>query len=128
MTGKKVFTEPRGRIMNVIYDIIELQNARLLISDAVHGKILYRVMQYDYEWELFYTITESSTSKCTLTLELIGDRPDKEKEILRQLALLVSLLGGGPDGVEIAEVKKPERNGNGHARAAYVPESEGSGA
>ena len=127
MTGKKVIAEPRGRIMNVIYDIIELQNARLMISDAVHGKILYRVMQYDYEWELFYTIAESGKSKCTLILELIGDRPEKDKEILRQLALLESMLGGGAGGVEIAEVKKPERNGNGHAKAAYLPESEGSG-
>ena len=127
MKGTKKYDEPQGRVMNVIYDIIELQNARLMISDAVSGRILYRLEQYGNEWELFYTVKPQGKAKSTVTLEVIGGRPDKEREIHRHLTLLSAMLGEKSEGVTISEVRKPERNGNSHAKAAYVPESEESG-
>ena len=56
--GKKVFSNDKRYIKNTIYDIIELQNGDLILSDVPHGRVYYRLTMYGYEWEIIYTITE----------------------------------------------------------------------
>ena len=102
MEGKKVFPKDKRYIINTIYDIIELQDGDLMLSDVTHGKVYYKLAMYGYEWELIYTITTISEIKSNVTLRLIGDRQDKEQEIRREFALLEAMLGGGAE-VEIVD-------------------------
>ena len=100
MEGKKVFSNDKRYIINTIYDIIELQNGDLILSDVPHGRVYYRLTMYGYEWEIIYTITEIGFENSEVTLRLIGDRQDKAQEIRREIALLEAMLGGGADNVE----------------------------
>ena len=102
MEGKKTFKSPKGDIFNTIYDIIELQNGDLILSDARLGRLHYQVTMYDYVWEMLYTITETGSNRSDVSLRIIGDRQDKAKEIRREFALLESMLNGGVN-VEMVE-------------------------
>jgi len=97
MVGRKTYQNSKGDIFNTIYDIIELQKGELILSDTRLGRLQYQVTMYDYEWEILYTITESSGSRSDVTMRIIGDRQDKQKEIRREFALLESMLLGGAD-------------------------------
>jgi len=101
-------TYPRSKeyIINTIYDIIELQKGKLLLSDAVRGIVHYRISMYGYKWELMYTVTDtqgntrrgasgrsgSREGKSSVTIRIIGERRENEKEMRRALALLESML------------------------------------
>lgn len=102
MRGKKKYSHPKRYVLDTIHDIVELQNGELIISDAVHGRILYRVSMYGRKWELLYTIVSLDKAMCSVTIEIDGERRDKEKEIRREFALLDVMLDGGSQ-VEIAE-------------------------
>ena len=97
MEGRKTFLNDKRYVINTIYDIIELQNAKLIFCDMNRGRVYYKLMMYGYEWELMYTIVETGGKKSDVTLRLIGDRQDKAKEIRREFALLEMMLGGGAD-------------------------------
>ena len=97
MEGIKTYRNSKGDIFSTIYDIIELQNGELILSDTRLGRIQYQVTMYDYVWELLYTIKETSWDQSDVTLRVIGDRQDKAKEIRREFALLDALLEGGAD-------------------------------
>ena len=102
MQGIKTFTRNKGDIINAIYDIIELQNGELILSDSRRGKVHFQVTMYGYVWELLYSISDMGISKCDVSLRVVGDRQDKAREIRREFALLETILGGGAD-VEIVE-------------------------
>ena len=95
MEGKKSYKLPKGYIFSTIYDIIELQNGELILSDTRHGRIHYQVAMYGYVWELLYVVTDIGISKTDVTLRIIGERKDNAKEIRREFALLDSMLEGG---------------------------------
>lgn len=97
MEGKKTYAHGKGFILNTIYDIIELQKGDLILSDAKHGKVYYKVGMYGYVWELLYSINERDGNTSDVSLRIIGDRQDKVREIRRELALLESMLGGGAE-------------------------------
>lgn len=102
MRGKKKYSHPKRYVLDTIHDIVELQSGELIISDAIHGRILYRVSMYGRKWELLYTVVSLDKAKCSVTIEIDGERRDKEKEIRREFALLDVMLDGGPK-VEITE-------------------------
>jgi len=101
-------TYPRTKefIINTLYDIIELQKGKLLLSDAARGIVYYRISMYGYEWELMYTITEiqgqtgrnasgscdPNKSQSSVTLRIIGEQRENEKEMRRAFALLEAML------------------------------------
>ena len=95
MEGRKTYHKPKNFILNTIYDIIELQNGAIILSDAIHGRVHYHVSMYGYEWELLYTIADVGRNKSDVTLSVYGERHDKAKEIRREFALLDSMLEGG---------------------------------
>ena len=80
--------------MNTIFDIIELQKGRLILSDAIRGVVYYKVSMYGHEWELMYNIGEiyRQTNQSSVTLRIIGERRENEKEMRRAFALLESML------------------------------------
>lgn len=127
MRGNKKYSHPKRYVLDTIHDIVELQNGQLMISDAVHGRILYRVSMYGRKWELLYTVVSLDKAKCSVTIEIDGERRDKEMEIRREFALLDVMLDGGPQ-VEITEeaahgspYQQPPRSG---FPFAYDPDNE----
>ena len=105
MEGIKTFSRCKGDIINAIYDIIELQKGELILSDSRRGKIHFQVTMYGYLWELLYAITDMGTSKCDVSLRVVGERRDKAREIRREFALLDMMLDGGAD-VKIVDFDK----------------------
>jgi len=97
MEGKKAYQKSKKLILNTIYDIIELQNGDIILSDANLGRVQYQVSMYGYQWEFLYIINEKDAGKSTVTLRVIGERKDKAKEIRREFALLDAMLEGGAE-------------------------------
>jgi len=97
MEGKKTYSKPKKIILNNIYDIIELQNGEIILSDAKLGRVQYQVTMYGYKWEFLYIISEINPGISTVALRVIGERKDRAKEIRREFALLDSMLEGGAD-------------------------------
>jgi len=95
MEGKKTYLKSKRTILNTIYDIIELQNGDIILSDVNLGRVHYEVTMYGYQWEFLFIITEKSVEKCDVSLRVLGERKDKAKEIRREFALLESMLEGG---------------------------------
>ena len=94
MEGNKTYSLPKGFVLDTIYDIIELQNGKLILSDAIHGRIHYHISMYGNTWELMYTVVGMDKNKSNVTISVCGERQDKEKELRRQFALLDSFLEG----------------------------------
>jgi len=97
MEGNKTYQKSKSYIFNTLYDIIELQNAEMIICDTIQGKLLYQATMYGYVWQLLYSISEIGNSKCEVSISVIGERQDKKREIRRQFALLDAMLEGGAE-------------------------------
>ena len=95
MEGSKTYNNTKGEILNTIYDIIELQNGKMQISDSIRGRVFYQLTMYGYEWQLLYKITELGQKRCEVSLSVTGERKDKERELRSEFALLDSMLEGG---------------------------------
>jgi len=93
--GIKTFDRSKGEIINAIFDIIELQNGELILSDSKRGKVHFQLTMYGYVWELLYAIDDKGIGRCDVSLRVIGERQDKEGEMRREFALLETILNGG---------------------------------
>jgi len=106
MERTKAYPRSKEFIMGTLYDIVELQKGKLLLSDAARGIVYYKLSMYGYEWELMYTISEIQDKvilgaisgpgppweQSGVTLRIIGERRENEKEMRRAFALLESML------------------------------------
>jgi len=95
MEGKKSYPKPKAYILNTIYDVIELQNGQLIMTDTKRGRVHYQVSMYGYVWELLYIVSDNEAERSEVSLRVIGERKDKAKEIRREFALLDAMLEGG---------------------------------
>jgi len=100
MEGSKTYSNTKGEILNTIYDIIELQNGKMQISDSIRGRVFYQLTMYGYEWQLLYKIKELGNARCEVSLSVTGERKDKVRELRSEFALLDSMLEGGA-GVKV---------------------------
>ena len=98
MEGNKCYTDSKEEILNTIYDIVELQNGQLLISDVIHGRILCKLSMYGNTWEFMYTVSATNGGKHNVNISVSGDHINKERELRRAFALLDSLLDNAPRG------------------------------
>jgi len=106
MECARTYQRSKEFILNTIYDVIELQKGRLILSDTARGIVYYKLSMYGHEWELMYTITEirgeakqsapvkpgSRKEQCQVAIRIIGEKRENEKEMRRALALLESML------------------------------------
>jgi len=97
MEAGKTYGKSKDYIINTIYDIIELQNGEIILTDVVHGRVHYHLTMYGYVWELLYTVTSLGEQESEVTLKVSGERRDKEKELRRGFALLDSMIEGGAE-------------------------------
>ena len=108
MERTKTYPRSKEFIVNTLYDMIELQKGSLILSDYIRGIVYYKLSMYGYEWELMYTVTETeklghmsrgATAKAiqpsgqsSVTLRIIGERRENEREMRRALNLLEAML------------------------------------
>jgi len=101
MEGKKIYLQPVSMLLAAINDIVELQNGKLTFSDTPHGKIHFRVRLYAAKWEYRFSVKDIGDNRCIVEIELDDDTYKKEGKILREFALLDSMLVANAQ-VEIA--------------------------
>jgi len=106
MERTKTYARTKEYVLCTLYDIIELQKGSLILSDAARGIVYYKISMYGYEWELMYTVDDAqrqagrdpppdpgqSKGKSSVTLRIIGERRENEKEMRREFALLEAML------------------------------------
>ena len=107
MVESKVYFQPRDYVLGAINDIKELQNGRGTPSDIDNGKINFMVRLYRAKWEFRFTVTDIGKNRCNVEIEINGDVQNMEEKILREYALLDSMLA------EIANVEFVEKEGTG---------------
>ena len=92
MTGNRVYFQPWDYVLGAIHDIKELQNGKGTFSDAENGTISFFVSMYCTEYEYRFTVTDIGKNRCRVEIGVSGDVRDKEDKILREYALLDSML------------------------------------
>lgn len=102
LLGKRIYLQPMGMVLDTINDIVELQKGKLTYSDTPHGKINFLVKMYAFKWELSFTVTDIGKNRSQVQIEIDGDTQSKEKLILREFALLDSMLIAGAQ-IEITD-------------------------
>ena len=95
MEGKKVYYQPYGRVLDAINDIVELQKGKLTFSDTPHGKIHFLIKMYAFKWELQFAVTDLGNNRSNVILVVGGEKRGKEDVMLREFALLDSMLMSG---------------------------------
>jgi hypothetical protein len=92
MEGTKIYLQPMGTVLNTINDIVELQNGKLTFSDTPNGRIHFLVRMYASRWEYQFAVTDIGQNRCQVQIEIDEAFNEKEREILREFALLDSML------------------------------------
>ena len=84
-------------VLNGINDLVEIQRAKVTLADTKRwsGKIHYVVRLYGLKREYVFSVDEIERNRSQVRLEMSGEefvKPDKTDLILRQFALLDSML------------------------------------
>jgi len=92
VTAERVYFQPMSYVLAAVHDIKELQKGRGTSSDIAQGKINFLVRLYFSKWEFCFTVTDIGKNRCKVEIEIAGDVPNKEEKILREYALLDSMM------------------------------------
>ena len=92
VTGKKIYLQPMETVLNTIHDTVELLRGRPTVSDTPNGKVKTRLTMYGYKWDVIYTVADIGRNRCSVAVEIEGERQDKKREIRSVFALLDSML------------------------------------
>ena len=95
--GSKIYLQPVKMVYETIRDIVEIQKASVTrsVANPWCGEVHYIVRLYGSKWEFHFSIDDIEKKRCNVRLEVDAqelDRPDKNNLILRQFALLDSML------------------------------------
>ena len=92
MEGRKIYLQPMGTVLSAVLDIVELQKGRVAYSDTPNGQIRFSVRMYGFKWELGFTVADIGKNRCTVQIEVAGEERGRERMVLREFALLDSML------------------------------------
>jgi hypothetical protein len=92
LTGSRIYLQPKLSIVNTILDIVELQNGRTTFTDTRNGRVHFTVSMYGYEWEYRFDIRDIGRNRSRVTIDVEGDTKNKTRQIVREFALLDSML------------------------------------
>lgn len=95
MEASRIYLQPMGLVLDTINDIVELQKGKLTFSNTPNGEIHFCIKMYGFKWELRFTITDIGKNRCTVEIEVDGEKRGREKLIIREFALLDAMLVGG---------------------------------
>ena len=92
MIGSRVYFQPQDYVLGAVHDIKELQNGKGTFADIPNGIINFVVRMYHAKWEYQFTVTDIGKSRCKVEIGIVGDVQNIEDKILREYALLDSML------------------------------------
>lgn len=102
MTGNKIYLQPRRSVVNTILDIAELQKGKTTFTDTAHGKVCFLVRMYAFTYEYRFTVTDIGNNRSKVKLEVRGNSRYQMRHIIREFALLDSMMIGEAK-IEFAE-------------------------
>jgi hypothetical protein len=88
----KVYLQPRSYLINTILDVQEIQHGKGTFSESQKGIINFSVRLYHAKWDYQFVVTDIGMNRCTVEIGIGGDVQNKEAKILREFALLDSML------------------------------------
>jgi len=92
MTGYRVYLQPCEYVLNAIHDIKEMQNGKGVLSDVGSGMINFTVRMYHLKYEYQFYVTDIGKNRSKVEISIAGDVRSKDEKILREYALLDSML------------------------------------
>jgi hypothetical protein len=92
LIGSRIYLQPKATIINTILDIVELQRGKTVYSDTANGIVHFLVSMYGYKWEYRFAVLDIGKNRCKVKLEVEGDTKQKRRHIIREFALLESML------------------------------------
>jgi len=92
LVGKKVYLQPKGTVLETVHDIVELLKGKQTVGDTDNGKLTTHLSMYGYKWEVRFTVEDIGRNRSSITVEIVGERSDKKKEVRSVFALLDSML------------------------------------
>ncbi|MCL2300279.1 MAG: hypothetical protein FWC27_09075 [Firmicutes bacterium] len=97
MTGRKIYLQPRGMLIQAICDLAELQRGKYTFSDSPNGIIHFLVKMYYNRWEFKFTVKDIGQNRSGVELALEGQTKSVGGIINREFALLDSMLTIGAE-------------------------------
>lgn len=92
MFEERTYPVDKALVLNIIWDMAELQHGRRTLEDAHNGRVGYKISMYGIEHEFRFTVTEKGRY-CTVRIETKGGPGDPAKRAARQFHLLESMMG-----------------------------------
>ena len=92
VTGKKIYLQPKGTILNAISDLAEMQKGKLAFSDTPNGIIHFFVTMYREKWEYRFLVQDIGENRSIVELEVDGNDEKKESILNREYALLDAIM------------------------------------
>ena len=105
VTGKKLYLQPKGAILNAISDLAELQKGRIVFSDTPNGAIHFSLKLYHNKWEYRFLVRDIGQNRSMVELELDCNGDRIESIANREYMLLDAMLLEGAR-IELAEKGK----------------------
>ena len=94
----RVYPRPVCMVLSAILDIIELQKAKLSLSDTPNGKISFIISMYAYNWEFCFTVKDMGDKRSCVNLEVKGEQIGLNDISRSELSLLDFMLASGNQG------------------------------
>lgn len=91
-SNERIYLQPKSWLMNAINDTIELQKGKVLLANAMEGRLDFSIVMYRKKWEVHFTVSDMDCNRCRVSLDITGDIFQKEQQIQKQFALLESLM------------------------------------
>ena len=89
-------------VIDTLLDMAELQKGKVVYGDTPNGIIHFRVSMYGFRWEYQFTIADIGKNRSTVQIEVTGEERGRNRMLLREFALLDSMLLVGAK-IEISE-------------------------
>jgi hypothetical protein len=91
--NERKYLWPKPWLINVILDAAELQGAADIVGDVRNGRVRYTTEMYGRRSEYRFAVSDLPRNRSLVHIELNeGDPAKREEKILKQFALLESLM------------------------------------
>jgi hypothetical protein len=92
LRNERIYLQPKPWLLNTILDAVELQRGEIVSADTAVGYIRYTTVLYGITREYRFRVADVPRNRTLVRLDVSGEGIDTEQEVLRQFALLESLM------------------------------------
>ena len=103
--GNKLYFQPQDYVIAAVHDMKEMQKGKGTYDDIQNGIICFVVSMYHIKCEFKFTVRDIGKNRCKVEIVVVGDVQNKEDKILREYALLDSMLATSTK-IELMETEK----------------------